>query len=133
MRGRHAIDLTGEKFKTWVVIGRDLEREETLKQAGKNKLAWYFCRCTICGEVRTFSSEAVRKERGAWCECQGRKKRTFNDRNERYGCLFCADKKKCSGRCKYRKIFEKYGSYVQYDAAAERDIMAVVADFPRNI
>lgn len=133
MKGKRAIDLTGEKFKTWVVIGRDLEREEALNQTGKNHLAWWFCRCTECGNIRSYSSDVVRRGIGGYCECQGRKRRVQHNRNERYGCLFCADKKHCSGRCKYRRIFDKYGSYAKYDAAAARDIMAVVADFPRNI
>jgi hypothetical protein len=133
MRGKIATDLSGETFRTWLVVSRNLEYEEELKLTGRNKLAQYYCRCSECGNVRTYSSEQIRRGSGAWCECQGSGKRVYTNRSMSYGCPVCADKKKCSGNCKYRAIFEKYGGYAKFDIAAVENLYAVVAAFPKNI
>lgn len=133
MRGKFAIDLSGEKFRTWLVVSRNFDREEELKITGRNKLAQYFCRCTECGNIRTFSSEQIRRGSGGWCSCQGDGKHIYANRDSRYGCGVCADKKKCSGNCKYSAVFEKYGSYAKYETAAVKNLFAVVAAFPKNI
>ena len=61
MSGNNIVDVTGQRFGLWVVIGR-VSAPEHLQAYNKHKLAWWLCRCD-CGTEKVFRSQSLRNDR----------------------------------------------------------------------
>jgi tRNA(Ile2) C34 agmatinyltransferase TiaS len=82
-KGRHFIDLTGEKFGKWTVISR-------IPYIGKRSSAYWLCKCD-CGTTKSVSSQSLRIGDTKSCGCLITDK--FKDRPL---CPKCGNKKTCS-------------------------------------
>lgn len=102
-----APDMTGQRFKSWLVIGRT---ERTEKQKSGRDSFW-LCQCQKCGRSRVFRGRNLRKNEIASCKCCASTWRTGQEAKSKYGCGYCLDLKNCEGPCKYADFFEEYGGF----------------------
>lgn len=139
------IDITGQRFGKLTAIG--IDRNSEVNRYGE--LLW-LCKCD-CGNYKSVRGSHLRNGYVKSCGClkspkalrknlygYKAKKMPF-EYNRKYGCSICADKAECLNLinekrkviCKYAKILDPYGSYSNYDKAAQKNIWDVVSKFPK--
>lgn len=59
------IDLTGQQFKSWVVIDK-----AEVKHYSKGSVVYWLCKCENCGTEKTFAGQVLRTGQVGTCKCQ---------------------------------------------------------------
>lgn len=72
-------DLTGQKFNNWVVLTRDIEKENEYKiRTGKKGSSQWICKC-ICGTVKSLPVSNLTTGKSKSCGCVRKTPSNFKD------------------------------------------------------
>lgn len=65
-----ALDLTNQYFGDWLVLYRDIEFEQKLKEEKSYSKTCWRCRCTNCGTERTVKGGDLKNGKSTNCGCR---------------------------------------------------------------